>query len=304
MQRAQLAVALVLLSSTFAAPAQAQGYESSFRFGFGLDYAGLAGRTGGLGGLRLQLGARVHEHAAVYWQGQLLGGAFNDSEGLTVGGVGWNAVLAEASYGIFQVAAGPSFDVTMLCGISGTAQDVAVSECAPRVGPGIAARAGVRFGIVTLSGDLHVTFDEQVDPTVWVLAGVGIQLGDVATEPMTFPSAEEEPPPAPAWEPPPLSPPPVRRPSGLGHALDEPTDPLAEDDVSTEPTVDVDVEVGADAEADYRAPTVQRFERDDVDTSSRTSAPRERRAREPRNPDLRDELDIVVDDDPIGGLEE
>ena len=93
MPRALLLVALLLP----AAPAAAQTYDSGFRFGLGLDYGGLAGRgDGGVGGLRLTAGARVHDNVAVYWQGQALGGAFVEPERVIGVFQGWNSVLVEA----------------------------------------------------------------------------------------------------------------------------------------------------------------------------------------------------------------
>ncbi|MFK7984681.1 MAG: hypothetical protein AB8I08_01540 [Sandaracinaceae bacterium] len=181
------AFALVLL---VASPAAAQQtYESSFRFGLGLDYGGLAGRgDGGAGGLRLQLGARVHDNLAVLYQGQALVGVFVGDTDAQLAVRNWNAAMVEAIWGIFSLAAGPSFDVGWGC--TADAAQAATSECGDFVAPGLAARAGVRFGVFTLSGDLHVSFTES-DPEVWVLAGLGVQLGDIATEPMLNPDTTD-----------------------------------------------------------------------------------------------------------------
>ncbi|MCB9592280.1 MAG: hypothetical protein H6719_06080 [Sandaracinaceae bacterium] len=311
MPRALLLVALLLP----AAPAAAQTYDSGFRFGLGLDYGGLAGRgDGGVGGLRLTAGARVHDNVAVYWQGQALGGAFVEPERVIGVFQGWNSVLVEADVGIFQLAAGPSFDASLLCNVD-TGQGGGLTSCADRFAPGLATRAGVRFGIFALSGDVHVTFDELAGPQVWVLAGVGIQLGDTASEPMRFPSTDDtddlsEDPPLEVEEAPIEI---TRRPMiaeaeptarSIGRLLDDPrhpSDALLPSHVlpaRAEPRVEVEPERSA-------APVVRRFSPRDVeDGATRPSlSPAQARPSRPTQPDVRDDLELEDSDDPIDGLE-
>lgn len=314
MHRSAALIALTL--SLAAAPAAAQPYENALRFGLGLDYAGLAGRgDGGAGGLRLSLGARVHEHVAIYWQGQALGGAFVETDRVLGVFRGWNAAMVEASYGIFQVAAGPSFDAGVTCSVS-TGQGGGLDSCDAVVAPGLATRAGLRFGILALSGDIHVTFDDHMGPDVWVLAGLGIQLGDVASGPMLFPStapADDEPDavedPMPELEAPPIEV--VQRPmiartgappSGeWGRWLDDPSDPFGTD--AEWATAAASEPEPAETFEPARAPVVRRFSARDVRT--RPAAPSDRtREAPPEMPELSDTLDAEASDDPIEGLEE
>ncbi len=305
----------LLVITLVASPAAAQPYEDALRFGLGLDYGGLAGRgDGGAGGLRLSLGARVHEHVAIYWQGQALGGAFVETDRVLGVFRGWNAAMVEASYGIFQVAAGPSFDVGVTCSVA-TGQDGGLERCDAVVAPGLATRAGFRFGILALSGDLHVTFDEHLGPDVWVLAGLGIQLGDVASEPMRFPSTDpadreaREDAPMPEVEEAPsfeasqrpiiarTGPPPAR---AFGRWLDDPRDLFGTDaDWAATPEPAAEVESFEPA----RAPVVRRFSARDVRTRRAAPAPRTTEA-PPEMPELADTLDAEASDDPIEGLEE
>lgn len=305
--------AVLALAWLPAAPAAAQPYESSLRFGLGLDYGGLVGRgDGGAGGLRLQLGARVHEHVAIYWQGQALGGAFVEPERVLGVFRGWNAAMVEASYGIFQIAAGPSFDANVTCDVA-TGQGGGLAGCDALVAPGLATRAGLRFGILALSGDLHVTFDEHLGPDVWVLAGLGVQLGDVARGPMEPPStdpldrappepieAREERPPFDAIPPPRVAragAPPAGR---FGRWLDDPRDPLGTDpDWATAPPAPEPIEDFEPA----RAPEVRRFSSRDVRTTPRAPAPARPVAEGSAVPELDDQLDPEASDDPIDGLE-
>ncbi len=306
--------ALLALAILPAAPAVAQPYESSLRFGLGLDYGGLVGRgDGGAGGLRLQLGARVHEHVAIYWQGQALGGAFVEPDRVLGVFRGWNAAMVEASYGIFQIAAGPSFDASVTCGVA-TGQGGGLAGCDALVAPGLATRAGLRFGILALSGDLHVTFDEHLGPDVWVLAGLGIQLGDVARDPMEFPSTDpldraappepiealEERPPFEAIQRPRVArtgAPPAGR---LGRWLGDPRDPFGTDaDWAAAPPEPAPVEDLVPA----RAPEMRRFSPGDVRTTPRAPAPARPAAEPSTVPELDDQLDAEASDDPIDGLE-
>jgi len=313
MPRALVAASSLLLLLA-AAPAAAQpSYDSPVRVGLGLDYGGLAGRgDGDVGGLRLQLGARLHDHFALYWQLQILGGAFVQPEEVNGIALGWNAAIAELSYGIFQLGAGPSVDVRVECAIA-TGQDGGLGACGVTPAPGRAARAGLRFGAFTISGDLHVSF-EETGPDVWVLAGIGMQLGAQAREPMRFAASAPEPEVAPLEgapiEDPVAAPAPiVARASTAGRRLDDPVfwDPPA----APEPVV-----VQEDARALERAPVVRRFDRDDVASAHSASPPaegRERRASSPPAGQRRgdspetaedfDALDGEVDDDPIGGLD-
>lgn len=310
------AAALLCTSLVLTAPAAAQGYESNLRFGLGLDYAGLFGRDdGAAGGLRLSLGARVHEHAAIYYQGQALGGLFVGDEEATGMFLGWNAVIAEASYGIFQVGAGPSLDVAVVCESALFEGQVSSASCATDVAPGLATRAGVRFGIFVVSVDLHATFPEGQDPTVWGLVGIGVQLGDVATGPMLFPSSEPRAREEDEYEPVDVAPlerelpaDESRAPSSLAAmspATMSPGRRLADPcgtGCASAPS-EAQAERGAAPERS-RAPTVRRFSRRDVRVSRAPARDRarEQESRETERP-MRDELQFEGSDDPIEGLE-
>jgi len=194
MSRALL-VALVCLVAAPSAHAQdrpTEDNEPRVRFAVGLDYAGLAGRgDGGAGGFRLQLGARVHEYLAVYWQGRVLVGGFVGGDDTGAGlGLGWNTAMAELNLGIFQFGAGPSVDYRYGCQIDGT-QGTTTLACSDAIAPGLATRAGFRFGTFAFSGDMHVSF-EETGPMVWVSFGVALMFGDVAREPMRFATSDHD----------------------------------------------------------------------------------------------------------------
>ena len=245
---------------------------------------------------------------------RLFGGAFVETDRVLGVFRGWNAAMVEASYGIFQVAAGPSFDAGITCGVS-TGQGGGLDACDAVIAPGLATRAGIRIGILALSGDVHVTFDEHMGPDVWVLAGLGIQLGDVASGPMLFPSTDpldREPEDADApmteHEAPPIET--VQRPmiartgeppaGEWGRWLDEPSDPFGTDAewaASREP----EPEPVATFEP-ARAPVVRRFSARDVRTRSAPTTAASREA-PPEMPELSDTLDAEASDDPIDGLE-
>jgi len=300
-----LVAALPLLLLLAAAPAAAQpSYDSPLRVGLGLDYGGLAGRgDGGVGGLRLQLGARLHDYFALYWQLQVLGGAFVQPEEVNAIALGWNAAIAELDYGIFQIGAGPSVDVRVECAIA-TGQDGGVGACGVTPAPGLAARAGLRFGAFALSGDLHVSF-EETGPDVWVLAGIAMQLGDQAREPMRFAASEPEPPPSPPIEDEPfggvvIQAPVVARATTIGRRLGDP--------VFWDPPAAPDAEAPIEAESPELAPApvVQRFGREDVTSSVRRQSARDpapRSSARPTEAEDFDALDGEVDEDPIGGLD-
>lgn len=284
------AFALILL---VAAPAAAQqNYESSFRFGLGLDYAGLAGNgDGGAGGLRLQLGARLHDNLAVLYQGQGLVGVFVGETDAQLAVRSFNAAMVEAIWGVFSVAAGPSVDVGWGCTADAQA---ATSACADFVAPGLSSRLGVRFGVFTLSGDLHVSFTDP-EPEVWVAAGLGVQLGDVATEPMVNPDTTDRGRPAV-----------VMRREQRRVYRERPRTPAEELD---DPTLVLDVQVDApDPEVRelpdrISAPSARRFSASDVDRNVEVRGddrPREGR-REARAPEF-DTLETEGSDDPLEGL--
>lgn len=289
------AFALTLL---MAAPAAAQGYESSFRFGLGLDYGGLAGRgDGGSGGLRLQLGARLHENVAVFYQGQALVGVFVSDADAQIAVRNWNAAMVEAIWGVFSLAAGPSVDVGWGC--TADLSQVGAQECGDLLAPGLSARAGVRFGVFTLSGDLHVSFSEP-DPEVWVQAGIGVQLGDVATEPMVNPDTTDRGRPQTA----------IRRERrrvyraprrSLARRLDEPGLGLYE--APREPSQPTDEPRFSSPQPRFLSPQPRRFHATDVSDASgeRPSATPRRPVSRPRAPAF-DQLPAERSDDPIDGL--
>jgi len=330
MPRALVVALLLLLPS---APAAAQSYDSSFRFGLGLDYGGLFGRNdGGAGGLRVQVGARVHEYLAFYYQGQALGAGFVGPESGAGMFLGWNAVLTEINLGIFQLGAGPSVDVTMGCDVEASQGATSTSGCFDGVAAGLATRAALRFGMFTLSVDLHATFNGP-EPMVWGLMGVGMQLGDVPREPMRFAATDrsggsepigdpvEEPlPEAFAWTEPT---PPARRTLGertrlataglFGRALDDPYDPTAlpdeVEDAALDASIDASIEAPVPTQPDEPARAgapVRRFSAGDVRRSARRArarrpqaAPTPRRRRAPR---VRGGLEFEGSDDPLEGL--
>ena len=324
-----IGVASVLAVLSVSQLASAQAYESSFRFGLGLDYAGLAGRgDGGAGGLRLTLGARLHDHFGVYYQGQALAGAFVSGDEVLATFMGWNAVLAEANLEIFSLGVGPSLDATARCTFA-TAQGASGSgACLDYVAPGLAARAGLRFGALSFSGDLHVTFDEDRGPDVWVLFGVGMSLGDVASRPMTMPWST--PPPVEAERPSAEAreagerraarrrprPEPSAQPGGLGRRLDDPAPGRVESSgrvradgsasvapsARPEASPDVAPDPAPASELVYRAPAVRRFESRHVTTHASPSPAVEPRARARPRPRL-EGLPSRGSDDPLEGLD-
>ncbi len=308
---------LALSASVTPAPAAAQTYASPVRFGIGIDYGGLAGRgDGGAGGLRLQLGARVHEHVALYWQGQALAGAFVSPDETIAVGLGWNAAMVEASYGIFQVAAGPSFDASLRCAVdAGQTTAASALGCEAFAGPGIASRVGARLGAFALSGDLHVSFYEA-GPDVWVLFGIGVQLGDEATEPMTFGVADRD---APSTDAPSeeaddgldalgvrIQAPravatveSVALPRHAGRALDAP-EALPTTPSTSAPTPEPAERAAPEAPERVIAPSTRRFSAGDVRSRITPARPRASEAA----PEVEtDALDFAGSDDPLEGLD-
>ncbi|MGE0789575.1 MAG: hypothetical protein AB7S26_28140 [Sandaracinaceae bacterium] len=317
MYRPAVLVTLLFASSPLG-HAHAQSVDSSssfgprFRFGIGLDQASLVGRGDGFGGgLRLTLGARLHEYVALVWQGQVLGAGFFGADNETAMFAGWSSVLAEADLGIFQLGAGPSFDVTLSCPleVDVDTQTATFVGCADRVAPGLALRAGVRFGIFTLSADLHATFDDARSdaeasmgyaPSAWFLVGLGIQLGDTAREPMRFPSTDRPPR---ARDEDDLSIEPTHavpsRPAAstsLGRALSPPPTEAPEERSAPAPRI---------APPPERAPmpVTRRFDADDVSRGTHIR-PVERTPEVASEGPALDGLDLEDTSDPIDGAEE
>ncbi len=320
MHRAFVVTLLLLLPSM---PAAAQSYDSNLRFGLGLDYGGLFGRDdGGAGGLRVQLGARVHEYVAVYYQGQALGAGFVGSESGTGMFLGWNAVLVELNYGIFQIGAGPSFDVMFGCDVGVSQSTPSASGCFESVAPGLATRAALRFGMFTVSVDLHATFNET-GPMVWGLMGLGTQLGDVPREPMRFGVSDHDLEGPTAVEAADLNldegawielhaPTPLDRRTrasfiargSYGRALDDPYDPRV--DMPEPDPVVLTAAPSAQTPERATAPVVRRFTPDDVGTNPPTLPPTPERVTEAptaASPEIEGGLGFEGSDDPLEGLD-
>lgn len=171
MRKPALVIFLLVLASSSHALAQD---TPRFRFGLGLSGGTLLDQEGGVGGLHLSLGARLHELFAVYYHGHVLAGAFVDGRTGQAVLLNYNAALAELNLGPFQVGAGPSLDVTTGCSMDAT-QLPPTGSCSDGVAPGLGTRVGLVLGAFALSGDAHFTFYET-GAAVGLLLGLGVQL--------------------------------------------------------------------------------------------------------------------------------
>jgi hypothetical protein len=152
-------------------------------------------RTGGGGGVGVQLGAQINDLFGVYYSGTAAVGAAAGSDKLGVGASAgawvYNAVMADITVArILQIGAGPSLDTLAF----GSADVKASAGTLGAFGPGVkaAALAGTFFGIQTRVGvaiggrkagktghfmlglEIHPTFGDVVPVSAFLTIGGGV----------------------------------------------------------------------------------------------------------------------------------
>ena len=154
-------------------------WDATFRLelgGFGGTIPGTG--DGGMGGLSLSFGLRLHARVSVYYALMASAGRWDDDAGGTTRGFfSWNAFMFELSPAPrLGVAVGPSLDLVAGCAPS---DEENVATCGYDLGYGVHTRvtlevAEIPSGGLTLTGDAHVGWRDERE--VSLVAGLGLRF--------------------------------------------------------------------------------------------------------------------------------
>lgn len=164
------------------------------RFRFAIHVMGgpwfVPDRTGGAGGLGLQLGAQINDMVGVYYSGTaaigVAGGDNASGVGASVGAFVYNAVMADVTIGrLIQIGAGPSLDSLAFASSTTSANPVTgVSQKTVALGGsyfGLQTRVGLalgkdkpgKAGRFMVGLEVHPTFADVVPVGVYLTLGGG-----------------------------------------------------------------------------------------------------------------------------------
>jgi hypothetical protein len=146
------AAALALCAHASGARAQSADAHESVRLRGGFSFnggAGLGGADGPVASVGLRLGVQFNRWFSVYYQNSPLLFAVGTSNGLALGGMDLNSVLANFTLGdFFEIGVGPSVDYYSIAGCSTGDSSSVGASCAAASGAGFGAhgRAALNLG--------------------------------------------------------------------------------------------------------------------------------------------------------------
>lgn len=153
-------------------------WQSTVRFELGGFGGGIAGQSGGgLGGVALSLGLRLHDLVSVYYLLTASGGAWANESEESRAFFTWNAFLFELSPAPrLGVAVGPSLDFVGVCGRGATDN---VESCGSDLGYGVHTRVTIGLATLgsvglTLTGDAHIGWRDERE--LALVGGLGLRF--------------------------------------------------------------------------------------------------------------------------------
>lgn len=170
-----LAAPVLALALLGAAPRPAAAEIPGLRVGLSGAVGGFGGSISGLyGGAQGRIGIQWTRSFATYFMGQGMIGGFvpTPSGGANAVGIWLNAFMLEGTVDIVQLGFGPAFD--FFWGCDATPSQTACGSVGPYFG--LDARGALRFGLFTLSLDVHPIFLSHDSSAVFVTLGFGLDV--------------------------------------------------------------------------------------------------------------------------------